>query len=64
MKLFKLINLVSPDLYQLFHMLVGEVQAQHGMKITDWKNPERSLELQPGDQPANIPYDPPQVSTG
>ena len=45
MKLFKLINLVSPDLYQLFHMLVGEVQAQHGMKITDWKNPERSLVL-------------------
>lgn len=31
-------------------MLVGEDQAQHSMKIANWNNPEKSLELQPGDQ--------------
>ena len=37
-------------------MLVGEAQAQHWMKTANWENPERSLELQPGDQPANLLY--------
>ena len=27
------------------------------MKTVNWENPERSLELQPGDQPANSLYD-------
>lgn len=38
-------------------MLVGEGQAQHWMKTTNWENSERSLELQLGDQPANLLYD-------
>lgn len=38
-------------------MLVGEDQAQHWMKITNWENLEVSLELQLGDQPTKFLYD-------
>ena len=37
-------------------MLVGKYQAQHWMKTIDWESPERTLELQLGDQPTNL-YD-------
>ena len=58
MKLFKLINLVSPDLYQLFHMLVGEVQAQHGMKITDWINTLPAPEIKIQASPSTLTWSP------
>ena len=48
------------DLRQLVHTLVGEGQAQHGMRTATWENPKRPLELQPGDHPANS-YDQPQA---
>ena len=35
------------DLHQLVHILVGRMQ------ITNWENAERSLELQPRDQPTD-----------
>ena len=35
-------------------MHVSEDQAQLWMKTANWENPERSLELQPGDQPADL----------
>ena len=38
-------------------MLVSEGQAQRWMKLAGWENPERSLDLQPGDQPADLLYD-------
>lgn len=38
-------------------MLVGEDQAQHWMKITNWENLEGCLELQLGDQPTKFLYD-------
>ena len=34
-----------------------EGQAQHWMKIINWENPERSLELQLGDQSTDLLYD-------
>ena len=37
-------------------MLLGEGQAQHYMKTTNWESPERSLELQLGDQPPSLLY--------
>ena len=43
-----------PDFYQLVRMIASEEQAQHWMKTTNWENPERSLELQLGDQAANL----------
>ena len=36
-------------------MFVGEVQAKHWMKITNWENLESSLELQPV-EPCNLLY--------
>ena len=45
------------DLYQLVHMVVGEGQSQHSMKTTNWENPERSPEIKPGDQPADLLYE-------
>jgi len=33
-------------------MLIDEGQAQHGVTTANWENPERSIELQLGDQPA------------
>ena len=45
------------DLYQLVHILVSEAQAQHSIKTANWENPERALELQPRDQPAELFYD-------
>ena len=45
------------DFYQLLHMFVRQGQAQHWMKIINWKNPERSLELQLGDQSTDLLYD-------
>ena len=35
-------------------MLVGEGHFQHWLKISDWQSPERSLELEPGEQPSNL----------
>ena len=43
-------------------MLASEGQAQHWMKIINWKNPERSLELQLGDHPDNLLCDQPQAT--
>ena len=45
------------DLHQIVHMLVSEGQAQHWMKTKNWENPERSLELQPAVQPADLLHD-------
>ena len=33
-------------------MLNYEGQTQHWMKTADWENPERALELKPGEPPA------------
>ena len=33
-------------------MLVVESQVQHWIKTADWENPERALELKPGEPPA------------
>lgn len=33
------------DLHHLLHMLVDKHQAQYWLKITNWENPEKSLEL-------------------
>ena len=52
------------DLYKLAHMLASEGQAQHWMKIINWKNPERSLELQLGDQSTDLLYDQAWAITG
>ena len=38
-------------------MLVSEDQAQHWIKTANRENPERSLELQPGDKPTDLLYD-------
>lgn len=35
-------------------MLVVEGPAQHWMKIADWENLKGSLELKPGEPPANL----------
>ena len=43
-----------PELYQLVNFFVSEGQAQCSTKTTNRKNPERSLELQLGDQPTYL----------
>lgn len=45
------------DLLQLVLALVGEGQAHNWMKTANWENPERSIKLQLGDQPADLLYD-------
>ena len=42
------------ELYQLVNFFVSEGQAQCSTKTTNRKNPERSLELQLGDQPTYL----------
>ena len=51
------------DLYQLLYMLVSEDQTQHWMTTANWESPERSLELQLGDQPTNLVYNQPWAIT-
>ena len=51
-------------MYKLAHMLASEGQAQHWMKIINWENPERSLELQLGDQSTDLLYDQAWAITG
>ena len=50
------------ELYQLVNFFVSEGQAQCSTKTTNRKNPERSLELQLGDHPANLLCDQPQAT--
>lgn len=45
------------DLYPLVHRLIGEGQAQHWIKTTNWDDPEKSLELQMEDQLPVLLYD-------
>ena len=52
-----------PDFCQLVYMIASEEWAQHWMKATNWKNPERSLDLQLGDQAANLSDDQSQEMT-
>ena len=46
-----------PDFYQQVYMIAGEEWAQHWRKSANWKNPERSLDLQLGDQAAKLSDD-------
>lgn len=45
-------------------MLASEGQVQHWMKIINWENPEKSLELQLGDQSTHLLYDQAWAITG
>ena len=42
------------DLHKPVRMFVCEGQAWHWMKTANWENPDRVLELQLGEHPANL----------
>ena len=44
-------------------MIASEEWAQHWMKAINWKNPERSLDLQLGDKAATLSDDQSQEMT-